>query len=79
MSSDLSAASGDRPVKGGGASLPLVRSAFRSVSAAYWEVKGRYHALGLIGGGAQMGVSHIAQVAMKQATPLLQSLEPQSM
>lgn len=58
--------------------LPLVHSAFQTVTTAYTEVKGRYPLLGLIGGVAEIGVRQISQVAMRQATPLLQSLEPQS-
>ncbi|CAF95167.1 unnamed protein product [Tetraodon nigroviridis] len=57
--------------------LPLVHSAFQTVTTAYTEVKGRYPLLGLIGGVAEIGVRQISQVAMRQATPLLQSLEPQ--
>lgn len=60
------------------AHLPLLRSAVQSVTAAYSEVKGRYRLLGLIGGVAEIGVRQISQVAMRQATPLLESLEPQS-
>lgn len=60
------------------ARLPLVHSALHTVTSAYSEVKGRYPLLGLIGGVAEIGVRQISQVAMRQATPLLQSLEPQS-
>lgn len=60
------------------ARLPLLRSALQTVTAAYSEVKGRYPVLGLMGGVAEVGVRQISQVAMRQATPLLQSLEPQS-
>lgn len=59
--------------------LPLVHSALQTVTTAYSEVKGRYRLLGLIGGVAEVSVRQISQVAMRQATPLLQSLEPQSM
>lgn len=59
--------------------LPLVRSALQNMMAAYSDVKGRYPFLGLVGGVAEIGVRQISQVAMRQATPLLQSLEPQSM
>lgn len=58
--------------------LPLVRSALQTMMAAYSEVKGRYPLLGLMGGVAEIGARQISQVAMRQATPLLQSLEPQS-
>ncbi|KAF7645200.1 hypothetical protein LDENG_00208500 [Lucifuga dentata] len=57
--------------------LPLVRSTLQTVTSAYTEVKGRYPLLGLMGGAAEIGVRSISLVAMKQATPLLQSLEPQ--
>ncbi|KAG7999593.1 Perilipin-2, partial [Nibea albiflora] len=52
--------------------LPLVRSAFQSVTSAYSEVKGRYPLLGLMGGAAEVAT----HAAMMRATPLLQSLEP---
>lgn len=58
--------------------LPLVHSALQSVTSVYSEVKGRYPLLGLMGGVAEVGVRRISDVAMRQATPLLQSLEPQS-
>lgn len=58
--------------------LPLLRSAAQTVAAAYSEVKGRYPLLGVMGGVAEISVRQISQVAMRQATPLLQSLEPQS-
>lgn len=58
--------------------LPLVRSALQTMMAAYSEVKGRYPILGLMGGAAEIGARQISQVAMRQATPLLHSLEPQS-
>uniref|UniRef100_UPI0037E8C460 perilipin 6 n=1 Tax=Semicossyphus pulcher TaxID=241346 RepID=UPI0037E8C460 len=57
--------------------LPLVRSALQSMTSAYSEVKGRYPLLGLMGGVAEVSVRSVSNVAMKQATPLLQSLEPQ--
>ncbi|KAM7421749.1 hypothetical protein PAMA_015742 [Pampus argenteus] len=57
--------------------LPLVRSALQSVTSAYLEVKGRYPLLGLVGGAAEVGVRSVSLVAMRRATPLLQSLEPQ--
>lgn len=59
--------------------LPLVRSVLQNMMAAYSDVKGRYPLLGLVGGVAEIGVRQISQVAIRQATPLLQSLEPQSM
>ncbi|XP_070821620.1 perilipin 6 [Chaetodon trifascialis] len=58
-------------------SLPLVRSAVQSVTSAYSQVKGRYPLLGLMGGVAEVGVRSISHIAMRRATPLLQSLEPQ--
>ncbi|XP_020514948.2 perilipin 6 [Labrus bergylta] len=57
--------------------LPLVRSALQSMTSAYSEVKGRYPFLGLMGGVAEVSVRRVSNVAMRQATPLLQSLEPQ--
>uniref|UniRef100_A0A3Q3QYR4 Perilipin 6 n=1 Tax=Monopterus albus TaxID=43700 RepID=A0A3Q3QYR4_MONAL len=57
--------------------LPLVRSALQSVTSVYSEVKGRYPLLGLMGGVAEVRARSISQVAMRRATPLLQSLEPQ--
>ncbi|CAB1422775.1 unnamed protein product [Pleuronectes platessa] len=57
--------------------LPLVRSALQSVTSVYSEVIGRYPLLGLMGGVAEVGVRSVSLVAMKQATPILQSLEPQ--
>ncbi|KAM9353590.1 perilipin 6 [Symphorus nematophorus] len=57
--------------------LPLVRSALQSVTSAYSEVKGRYPLLGLMGGVAEVSVRSVSHVAMRRATPLLQSLEPQ--
>ncbi|XP_041843729.1 perilipin 6 [Melanotaenia boesemani] len=58
-------------------SLPLVRSALQSVTSAYLGVKDRYPLLGLVGGVAEVGVLSISEEALRQATPLLQSLEPQ--
>nr|XP_046254519.1 perilipin 6 [Scatophagus argus] len=57
--------------------LPLIRSTLQSVTSAYSEVKGRYPLLGLMGGAAEVGVRSISHVAMRRATPLLESLEPQ--
>ncbi|XP_028254744.1 perilipin 6 [Parambassis ranga] len=57
--------------------LPLVRTALQSVTSAYTEVKGRYPLLGLMGGMAEVGVRSVSHEAMRRATPLLQSLEPQ--
>lgn len=59
--------------------LPLVRTALQSVTSAYTEVKGRYPLLSLMGGMAEVGVRSVSHEAMRRATPLLQSLEPQSM
>ncbi|KAM4581063.1 perilipin 6 [Odontesthes bonariensis] len=58
-------------------SLPLVQSAFQSVTSAYSGVKDRYPLLGLMGGVAEVGVRSISKEAMRRVTPLLQSLEPQ--
>lgn len=60
-------------------SLPLVSSALQSMTSVYSEVKGRYPLLSLMGGVAEVGMRSVSQVAMTRATPLLQSLEPQSM
>ncbi|XP_030606108.1 perilipin 6 [Archocentrus centrarchus] len=57
--------------------LPLIRSALQSVTSVYSGVKGRYRLLDLMGGVAEVGVRSISQEAMRRATPLLQSLEPQ--
>ncbi|XP_034535036.1 perilipin 6, partial [Notolabrus celidotus] len=57
--------------------LPLVRSAFQTMTSAYLEVKGRYPLLRMMGGVAEVSVRRISNVAMTQATPLLQTLEPQ--
>ncbi|CAJ1061260.1 perilipin-2-like [Xyrichtys novacula] len=57
--------------------LPLVRSALQTMTSAYSEVKGRYPLLRLMGGVAEVSVRSISNVAMTQATPLLQTLEPQ--
>ncbi|XP_008302873.1 perilipin-2-like, partial [Stegastes partitus] len=57
--------------------LPLVRSALQSVTTAYSGVKGRYPLLGMVGGVAEVGVRSVSYQAMRRATPLLQSLEPQ--
>uniref|UniRef100_A0A3P8T2U9 Perilipin 6 n=1 Tax=Amphiprion percula TaxID=161767 RepID=A0A3P8T2U9_AMPPE len=57
--------------------LPLVRSVLQSVTTAYSGVKGRYPLLGLVGDVAEVGVRSISYQAMRRATPLLQSLEPQ--
>uniref|UniRef100_A0A673AM40 Uncharacterized protein n=1 Tax=Sphaeramia orbicularis TaxID=375764 RepID=A0A673AM40_9TELE len=58
--------------------LPLVHSALQSMTSAYTDVKGRYPLLGLMGGVAGVRIHSVSQVAMTRATPLLQSLEPQS-
>ncbi|KAM6910499.1 perilipin 6 [Xenentodon cancila] len=57
--------------------LPLVRSVLQSVTSVYSGVKDRYPLLGLMGGVAEVGVRNISEEAMRRATPLLQSLEPQ--
>lgn len=57
--------------------LPLVRSAMESMTLAYSGVKVRYPLLGLVGGVAEVGVRSVSLEAMRRATPLLQSLEPQ--
>ncbi|KAM9309929.1 perilipin 6 [Pholidichthys leucotaenia] len=57
--------------------LPLVRSAVQSVTSMYLEVKSRFPLLDLMGGVAEFGVRSVSQEAMRRATPLLQSLEPQ--
>lgn len=49
------------------------------MTSLYSGVKVRYPLLGMMGGVAEGGVRSISHMAMKQATPLLQSLEPQSM
>lgn len=58
--------------------LPLFRSALQSVTSVYSEAKGRYRLLGLVGSVAEVGVRRISDVAMRQASPILQTLEPQS-
>uniref|UniRef100_A0A3Q4HI78 Perilipin 6 n=1 Tax=Neolamprologus brichardi TaxID=32507 RepID=A0A3Q4HI78_NEOBR len=57
--------------------LPLVRSALQMVTSMYSGVKARNRLLGLMGGIAEVGVRSFSQEAMRRATPLLQSLEPQ--
>lgn len=57
--------------------LPLVRSALESVTSVYSGVKGRYPLLGMMGDVAEVGVRNVSYEAMKRATPLLQTLEPQ--
>ncbi|XP_011484160.1 perilipin-2-like isoform X2 [Oryzias latipes] len=57
--------------------LPLVRSMVQSVTSAYSGAKDRYPLLGLMGGVAEVGVRNISEEAMRRATPLLESLEPQ--
>lgn len=51
---------------------------FRSVSSLLSGVKERYPLLGLVGGVAEVGVRGVSEEALRRATPLLQSLEPQS-
>ncbi|XP_037836249.1 perilipin 6 [Kryptolebias marmoratus] len=57
--------------------LPLVHSALQSVTSMYMEVKGRSFLLELMAGVAEVGVSSVSGEALRRATPLLQSLEPQ--
>ncbi|RVE63152.1 hypothetical protein OJAV_G00164490 [Oryzias javanicus] len=57
--------------------LPLVRSVVQSVTSAYSGAKDRYPLLGLMGGVAEVGVRNISEEALRRATPLLESLEPQ--
>ncbi|XP_016518906.1 perilipin 6 isoform X2 [Poecilia formosa] len=57
--------------------LPLVQSVFQSVSSLLSGVKERYPLLGLVGGVAEVGVRGVSEEALRRATPLLQSLEPQ--
>ncbi|KAM9852020.1 perilipin 6 [Aulostomus maculatus] len=57
--------------------LPLVRSALQSVTSVYSEVKGRYPLLGMMGGVAEVSIRSASLVAMRRATPLLQTLKPQ--
>ncbi|XP_068180095.1 perilipin 6 isoform X2 [Antennarius striatus] len=57
--------------------LPLVSSALQSVTAVYSEVKGRYPLLGLMGVAAKVGVLRLSDLALRRATPLLQTLGPQ--
>lgn len=58
--------------------LPLVRSVAQSVTSVYKDVKGRYPFFHLLGVVAELGVRNISQAALQRATPLLESLEPQS-
>ena len=58
--------------------LPLVRSVVQSVTSAYKDVKGRYPLVHLVGVVAELGVRNMSQAALQRATPLLESLEPQS-
>lgn len=58
--------------------LPLVRSALELVTSMYSEAKGRYPLLGLVGGVAEVGVQNASKVALSGATPLVQTLRPQS-
>ncbi|XP_013887134.1 perilipin 6 [Austrofundulus limnaeus] len=57
--------------------LPLVHSALQTVSATYSEFKGRYLLLNMMAGVAEVGVRRVSGEAMRQVSPLLQSLEPQ--
>uniref|UniRef100_A0A8C5DSL4 Uncharacterized LOC114478103 n=2 Tax=Gouania willdenowi TaxID=441366 RepID=A0A8C5DSL4_GOUWI len=47
------------------------------MTSVYSEVKGRYPLLGVMGSVAEVGVRSVSYEAMKRATPILQSLEPQ--
>ncbi|XP_028984623.1 perilipin 6 [Betta splendens] len=57
--------------------LPLLRSALQSVTLAYAGVKGQHPLLELMGGVAEVGVRSVSHEAMRRATAVLQSLEPQ--
>uniref|UniRef100_A0A147AL76 Perilipin 5 n=1 Tax=Fundulus heteroclitus TaxID=8078 RepID=A0A147AL76_FUNHE len=57
--------------------LPLVRSVFGSLTSMYSGIKDRYPLLGLMGDVAEGGVRSVSTEALRRATPLLQSLEPQ--
>uniref|UniRef100_A0A672GJN5 Perilipin 6 n=1 Tax=Salarias fasciatus TaxID=181472 RepID=A0A672GJN5_SALFA len=57
--------------------LPLVQSALKSVTSVYSGVKGRYPLLGMMGDVAEVGVRNVSYEAMRRATPILQTLEPQ--
>ncbi|XP_035276058.1 perilipin 6 [Anguilla anguilla] len=57
--------------------LPLLSSVLQMVSSAYADAKGRYALVGLVGGVAEDSVRSVSQAAARQATPLLQRLEPQ--
>ncbi|XP_072317730.1 perilipin-2-like [Eucyclogobius newberryi] len=57
--------------------MPLVQSVLQSLSSAYSQVKGRHPLLQIVGGVAELGVVSVSQAAMKQATPLFTSFEPQ--
>ncbi|KAM4600385.1 perilipin 6 [Polymixia lowei] len=57
--------------------LPLVRSVLQSFRSVYSDIKDHYPLLYVVGGVAEIGVRNISLAALRQATPLLQSLEPQ--
>ncbi|XP_035991454.1 perilipin 6 isoform X2 [Fundulus heteroclitus] len=57
--------------------LPLVRSVFGSLTSMYSGIKDRYPLLGLMGDVAEGGVRSVSTEALRRATPLLHSLEPQ--
>lgn len=59
------------------AKMPLVQSAMQSLSLAYFQVKGHHPLLQIMGGVAELGIVSMSQAAFKQATPLLQTFEPQ--
>uniref|UniRef100_A0A3B4GIK0 Perilipin-5-like n=1 Tax=Pundamilia nyererei TaxID=303518 RepID=A0A3B4GIK0_9CICH len=67
----------NKQIKKKASHLPLVRSALQMVTSMYSGVKARNRLLGLMGGMAEVGVRSFSQEAMRRATPLLQSLEPQ--
>ncbi|CAL8288326.1 unnamed protein product [Merluccius merluccius] len=57
--------------------LPLVSSTLQSVTSVYSGVKGRYPLLGIVGAVAELGVRSASLVALRQAAPLLESLDTQ--
>ncbi|XP_015245462.1 PREDICTED: uncharacterized protein LOC107094403 [Cyprinodon variegatus] len=57
--------------------LPLVRSVLRSVTSMFSGVIDRYPLLGLMGGVAEVGVRSVSEEAVRRASPLLRSLQPQ--
>uniref|UniRef100_A0A8C6X5J2 Adipose differentiation-related protein n=1 Tax=Naja naja TaxID=35670 RepID=A0A8C6X5J2_NAJNA len=59
------------------ASLPLVRSAYDMVSAAYTSTKESYPYMKSVCDMAEKGVKTIASVVVSSAQPILNKLEPQ--